>query len=556
MAPPRVRSAVLTGIVVILAATAWLYLAPPGVGGSTTYVVTHGVSMEPHFHTGDLALVRPAADYRVGDVVAYRSSLLHLVVLHRIYAIRHGRYTFKGDNNHFLDPVHPTRARIVGKLWLHIPHGGWIIQSLHTPWVAAVLAGGLVLLLTAGTGARYRRGRRPQRPGTRSGAQGARPMRAEEPTLAGSVNLRRLLVGAGVAAALCLAATILAFTQPTGRPVTHSLPYTQTTRFTYHAPAPAGPVYPTGAVATGDPIFLQLVHRLGVDLDYRLTSPTPPVVHGTDQLFLRLSGSTGWSQRIALTGVRPFSGNEVRATVWIDIPAVQALLHQVEQQTGIPATGSTIAVTAAIRVHGLVDGRPVTTSFSPGLSFQLQPMQLQATGAGVGTAGPAGGAAPADGGGSGSGSAGFVATQNASLHTGATSPNSLSVLGVSLGVTALRLLAPVALIITLASSLLLAVLVIRSGPFGESARIQSKYGHMIVPINAGRDLGWPAIDVASMKALVRLAETSGQLILHSHGEEADTYLVNDEGSVYRYTVALPKVVWGEWTAPTTELAAS
>ena len=69
------------------------------------------------------------------------------------------------------------------------------------------------------------------------------------------------------------------------------------------------------------------------------------------------------------------------------------------------------------------------------------------------------------------------------------------------------------------------------------------------PFSGGADLGWPAIDVTSMKALVRLAEVSGQLILHSHDELTDTYMVNDEGSVYRYQVKLPKVVWGEWTEP-------
>jgi hypothetical protein len=27
----------------------------------------------------------------------------------------------------------------------------------------------------------------------------------------------------------------------------------------------------------------------------------------------------------------------------------------------------------------------------------------------------------------------------------------------------------------------------------------------------------------------------------------DTYLVNDNGTVYRYQIALPLVSWGEWT---------
>ena len=99
-------------------------LRPTAIGGSTRYVVTSGVSMEPRFHTGDLALVRPAGQYKVGDIVAYCSTLLRTVVLHRIHAIDGNTYVFKGDNNDFLDPVHPTRAELLGKLWLHIPGGG------------------------------------------------------------------------------------------------------------------------------------------------------------------------------------------------------------------------------------------------------------------------------------------------------------------------------------------------------------------------------------------------------------------------------------------------
>jgi signal peptidase I len=103
----RLRVAVVTGLLVALAGVTWIYLAPVGIGGGTAYVVTHGVSMEPRFHTGDLAIVRAASAYRVGQIVAYHSSLLHEVVLHRIVAIHHGRYVFKGDNNSFFETVDP-----------------------------------------------------------------------------------------------------------------------------------------------------------------------------------------------------------------------------------------------------------------------------------------------------------------------------------------------------------------------------------------------------------------------------------------------------------------
>ena len=93
----------------------WLLLAPTAVGGSTRWVVTDGVSMEPRFHSGDLALVREQSDYRVGQIVAYRNRQLDTIVLHRIVARDGSRYVFKGDNNNFVDFEHPRRSQLLGR---------------------------------------------------------------------------------------------------------------------------------------------------------------------------------------------------------------------------------------------------------------------------------------------------------------------------------------------------------------------------------------------------------------------------------------------------------
>ncbi len=87
----------------------------------------------------------------------------------------------------------------------------------------------------------------------------------------------------------------------------------------------------------------------------------------------------------------------------------------------------------------------------------------------------------------------------------------------------------------------------RGEAFEESVKIQAQYGHLLVPIVAGEDLGWPPVDVQNIKALVRLAESGQRLILHNRSGHVDTYMVNDEGTVYRYQVKSSKVVWGEWT---------
>ena len=121
------RAGAVTALLVLLLAVAWIVAGPERLGGSTTYVTTHGTSMEPRFHTGDLALVRAAARYDVGDIVAYRSATLHRVVLHRVIGRRGDRYVFKGDHNDFVDPERPARGQLVGRLWVRVPHGGAVL---------------------------------------------------------------------------------------------------------------------------------------------------------------------------------------------------------------------------------------------------------------------------------------------------------------------------------------------------------------------------------------------------------------------------------------------
>ena len=102
----------------------WFWFAPVPLGGSTTYVVTRGISMEPRFHTGDLAIVRSQSSYHVGEIVAYHNNMLHTIVLHRIIGREGARYIFKGDNNSFIDPERPVASQLIGALWLHIPGAG------------------------------------------------------------------------------------------------------------------------------------------------------------------------------------------------------------------------------------------------------------------------------------------------------------------------------------------------------------------------------------------------------------------------------------------------
>src|SRR3954452_19623086 len=142
----RSRPVQVAGYLAIAAAC--LLLWPQRWGGSMTYVITHGVSMEPRFSTGDLAVMRTARSYDVGDVAAYRSARLHTVVMHRIVSKNPAGYGFRGDNNDFNDPDVVPRSALLGKLLTRVPDVGgplrWFVDPLHL----ALAVGGIFLLFS------------------------------------------------------------------------------------------------------------------------------------------------------------------------------------------------------------------------------------------------------------------------------------------------------------------------------------------------------------------------------------------------------------------------
>ena len=224
---------------------------------------------------------------------------LHTVVLHRIIARQGNRYVFKGDNNNFVDPDPPSRAQLIGALWVHLPHAGRVLALLHTPLAGGLVAAVVALLLLVGVKETRRRRNRRRGGATGSGRQGPPPVKTPNHGADRHINFRALLIACAVAAAAFLALGVFSFTRPLRKATTVSVPYTQAVSFSYQAKAPAGPVYPDGVVHSGDPIFLQLVHRVRVRIDYHFVTSAPHRVAGSEAVLLRLTGPGGWSRTTA-----------------------------------------------------------------------------------------------------------------------------------------------------------------------------------------------------------------------------------------------------------------
>jgi signal peptidase I len=474
----RVAAALVTTLAVAGAVLLW----PARLGGAVSYVITHGVSMQPRFHTGDLAVVRRAGSYHVGEIAAYHSPSLHTVVLHRIVAIVNGRYIFKGDHNTWLDADHVGRSQILGRLWVHVPAVGnfvwWLVQPLHL----LLLVVGL-LLLTGGETARRRR------PST-----------------------REVLPVALVVAVAGAALAGWAWTQPARATVVRHHGYTQTVRFGYAAQVPPDAVYPSGHVATGDPLFVRLVPRLVVRVDYQTTARDAA---GTIGLIGSLANNAGWHTSFTLAPVHPFTGASTSAQGLVSLPALVALSHTVDAQSGVSLGGYTLTLTPVVLVHGQVSGVPVGTTMGAPFVFRFDDQQFS----------------PA---------AAYSTTTSGSVPVAASVPARPTLLHHRIPLPAARWLGLLVALLSAAAAFGLALASRRPRQFIGPHPLPCGFEGSVISIVA--DSVPPdrfLVDTDSFADLVAAAATHAQPILHD--KPAGICYVENDGTVYRFRLAAPRL---------------
>ena len=499
----------------------WILLGPAQVGGVTSYAVIVGNSMEPKLERGDLAVIREQGSYRPGDVVLYESPQLGSKVLHRIVRVEGARFVLKGDNNDFVDTEQPTEEQIVGRLALIVPAAGRVSEWLREPVHSALLVGLATLLaLGGGVGAGAVRKRRRGAPS---------PARASgEPRVpTGVADPRQLLVGLGVALAAFGLLALAAFTRPATAIETVSDAYVHQGRFAYAGDVAANVVYPDGRVSTGEPVFLRLVPRLRVSFDYTLESRLRADAAGRVRLDVRVSDGRGWERTLNLAPARPFAGRQATVSGTLDLGRIQRLIDRMRALTGSGQSAFTVAVLPRVSVRGSVGSEPVDAVFAPALAFDLGDLRLQPK---------------LDVGGEG---VSPYAPREPGAGTQAT-PNKLELGAISLPVTTARVLAVIGLAASALLALLAATLMLQRFRGEEHGRIAARYGHLLLPV-VSRSQEWTRVtDLADIESLVRLAEHHDRMILHVVDEHEHVYLVEEDGSVYRYrtgarTAVLPPV---------------
>ena len=540
VAPIRIRRILQTlssAVLLTLLGAAWIAFAPIQFGGQAAYVIVNGISMEPDFHRGDLAILRQAPDYQIGDIVTYRHPQIGPII-HRIIALDGDRYILKGDNNSWIDTYHPTRAECIGKLWLHIPAAGSFIEQLRIPRNMAILAAVLgCMIMTTITGRAERRQYRPAGKkslltirfvvGGPARPRAANPSIRQAPaqpraTGAAIAGADILLFGMLALACASLLLGIFAFLRPTTRAVADDIAYQQSGTFSYSATAPAG-VYDTDSVQTGDPVFRRVTSAVDVQFVYHLTADEPADLHGSSRLLAEVGDAGGWKRAIELQPSTDFSGNTFTAQGSIDLAHVQALIDHFEQQTGIQRQQYALAIVARTTVQGMLSGQELRDEFAPRLEFLLDRQQLQLAQTRGGANDP------------------FAQSQQGILKRSRQQPNTLAPLGLTLEVASARRMALAGLGLALGGALLLGYQMRRAAQGGEPARIRHTYGPLLIAIRDSQpDLGAAIVDVSTIDDLAKLAEQYGSMILHAQRGDEHYYFVYHGNLAYRYRIADPE----------------
>jgi len=108
------------------------------ISGNYKVMVVKSGSMEPKIKQGGIVIVKPAADYKIGDIITFGPySKTKSPVTHRIYDIKivDGQpvYITKGDANNAPDSGEVKKRDVLGKVLFSLPYLGYAVDFAKKP---------------------------------------------------------------------------------------------------------------------------------------------------------------------------------------------------------------------------------------------------------------------------------------------------------------------------------------------------------------------------------------------------------------------------------------
>ena len=489
----------LSGLAVI-----WMAFAPIHIGGQAAYVIVNGISMEPGYHSGDLVIIHKAQSYQVGDVVTYRDPEMGAYVIHRIIENQQNHFILKGDNNSWLDAYHPTQSEIIGRQWIYVPKFGKLMQWLRTPLnlsLATAILG--VFLMT----------NMIIKPTSVQGKK--KQTTAPEGLLEGVFYLLGFLFLG------FLGLSIFAFTQPATR-TAENISYQQESNYFYSAAGTPG-VYDAETVRSGEPIFPKLTCFLNVGFNYNLLGNQFQNILGSQQMYARIQDEqSGWQRTIPMTATSTFAGNSFFAVAPLDLCQLTSLVAMVEKETGLHANAYTVEIVNEIAFTALAEGQTISGASTPTLVFKFDKVHLY-----LANTDP--------------NSDPMHITQPGTAANANLEANTISFLGLHPAVNSLRALGILGLGLSLLGLLFLGWFAISAARKNEEMLIRLRYSSLLMDVyERGLDATLPVIDVTTIDDLARMAERQNTMIMHMRLNFLHFYLVQNNGTMYRYVLSTGK----------------
>ncbi|MEJ2011663.1 MAG: signal peptidase I [Anaerolineales bacterium] len=505
----RHTHALTTSALLVLMAAIWIVLAPTKFGGQASYVMVAGASMEPTLKRGDLVIVREAQSYEVGQIVTYRHPTIGPII-HRIIDRQGSRYTFKGDNNDWVDSYQPTASEIVGAAWIYLPGAANWLLKLRMPAGLALLSitTAVILMMTLSRNSNS----------TRKQDRKETFVSRSERFASWAENLDGAFFALGAIAFAALLLGLFAFTRPMTVSAPDDIAFEHHGRFNYHAGGPPG-VYDGGKLVVGDPVFHQLVPEIGVDFDYQFISRATSELEGSYSMSAVVSDASGWRRRIELIPETGFDGAELEIGSRVDVEQIVGLTQLLQERTGTQRKVFNVDIIPELKIAGTLDGQAFEDQFAPLLSFQLDDLEMYLRGPDP-LSGEGDPLAPSSG--------GF-------LPRARTEPTTISILGLDLTVESARWTAGLGFGIGLAGIFGLWLAVRGVSQHDRAAEIQIQYGSLLIEVEQLElQPGLKQTDVRSIDDLAKLAERSGGMILHIDRGEEHVYCVKVDEICYRY----------------------
>lgn len=504
--PGNQRRTLVAVLGLALLALLWFLLAPRALGGFTTLAIVDGASMLPTLERGQVVLLRARDEYAVGDIVGVRDpNFGGVLVVHRIIRAEEGRFVTQGDANGFEDAFEPGASEVEGRLWKRVPGVGGLVGWLFDEQHLAPAVGALVVVAMIGPlGVRRSKNERD------TDAAVSDPLQAP----LGHGALLAGLAGLVIFGAIFLAAMLTSTVQT----VSSVALYTETSRLGYTRGPPVAGLYDGDRATTGDPVFLAAAQYLDLEAVYERSSEEQSEAIGVARLTAIVADDEGWQRTIALTSEVRIAGSGDRVSARLLLSDVRVLIDQREAISGVARREYQLTIAVHFETTGAVAEQPFVGTIGSELAFTLTEDRLFLTDRRL------------------SRDEVGQASNTGEVERTFQVVNAIRFLGIEWDTRQARNVGAIGALTSLAFTLALGIFITSGLRRGEAARIQARYGPLLVPID-GQEATSDVllIEVGDMQALARLAMRYQEPILHLVRGERHEYLIYRGERGYRYT---------------------